>query len=147
MERLSISLDEGSLDIIKKYLPKYKGSKADLIRRALENLKEHEEIQERVPFEDIGIYLDFLSDYNTISGNTANYNEYGIFLDRSNYNTVSGNSLLGNEVCIAEKNCEGNVFENNDCGQDQGIPGYNLFFLLGIVSVGSIILIKKLKKY
>ena len=48
MERLSISLDEESQDIINNYLPKYKGSKANLIRRALEHLKYHEEIQKRV---------------------------------------------------------------------------------------------------
>ena len=61
MERLSVSLDDESIDIIKKYLPKYKGSKANLIRRALEHLKDFEEIQERVPFKDIDIYLDYLA--------------------------------------------------------------------------------------
>ena len=61
MERLSISLDDESQDIIKKYLPKYKGSKANLVRRALEHLKDHEEIQKRVSFEDIKIYIDYLA--------------------------------------------------------------------------------------
>jgi len=61
MERLSISLDEESQEIIKKYLPKYNGSKANLIRRALEHLKVHEEIQKKVSFEDIEIYIDYLA--------------------------------------------------------------------------------------
>jgi len=61
MERLSVSLDEESQEIIKNYLPKYKGSKANLIRRALEHLKDHEEIQKKVDFDDIKIYIDFLA--------------------------------------------------------------------------------------
>lgn len=61
MERLSISLDEESQDIIKTFLPKYKGSKANLVRRALEHLKYHEEIQKKVSFENINIYIDYLA--------------------------------------------------------------------------------------
>lgn len=61
MERLSVSLDDESLNIIKKYLPKYKGSKANLIRRALENLRDLETIQERASFNDINIYVDYLA--------------------------------------------------------------------------------------
>ena len=48
VERLSISLNDESSSIIQKYLPKYKGSKADLIRRALIYLNKCEEIQENV---------------------------------------------------------------------------------------------------
>ena len=61
MKRLSVSLDDESLEIIKKYLPKYKGSKANLIRRALEHLKDYKEIQEKVSFEDIKTYIDYLA--------------------------------------------------------------------------------------
>ena len=61
MERLSISLDEESQDIIKTFLPKYKGSKASLVRKALEHLKYHEEIQKKVSFENINIYIDYLA--------------------------------------------------------------------------------------
>jgi parallel beta-helix repeat protein len=89
-----------------------------------------------------GIEL-FVSDYNTVSGNTANNNYYGIFLDRSNYNTISGNIFLGNDVCITDSAGIGNVFENNDCGI---IPGYNLFFLIGTLSVAAILISKKIKK-
>ena len=92
--------------------------------------------------DENGIYVVY-SDYNTISGNTANDNKCGIFLFGSRYNTISGNTFLGNDRCIVEKDCEGNILENNDCGI---IPGYNLFFLLGALSVAVILTIKKLKK-
>jgi len=95
----------------------------------------------------VGLYL-YDSNYNNISGNTANNNiQYGIHLLSSDYNIISGNILLGNGKCIVETECEGNIFENNDCGVGDGIiPGYNLLFLLGILSVVAIILSKKLKK-
>ena len=89
-----------------------------------------------------GIFL-FESAYNTISGNTANNNGGGISLWNSDCNTISGNIFLGNDECIEENDCKDNIFENNDCGI---IPGYNLFFLLGALSVAVILIIKKLKK-
>ena len=93
-----------------------------------------------------GIHL-FNSENNTILGDTANYNKYGIFLESSNYTTVTGNKLLGNEVCINETDCEGNVFKDNNCGEDdEKIPGYNPFFLLGILSVAAILITRKAKK-
>lgn len=98
-----------------------------------------------------GIKL-WYSDYNLISGNTANNNiEIGIYLAYySNYNTISGNDLKGNDKCIEEYNCKGNKFSNNkycDYGEGDGrIPGYNLFVLLGILSIVAITLSKKLKK-
>ena len=61
MERLSVSLDEESLSIIEKYLPKYRGSKADIIRRALQYLKEYEETQEKTPLTTIRIYIEYLA--------------------------------------------------------------------------------------
>ena len=94
------------------------------------------------------------SDNNDILGNTVNMNEnYGIFLWTSNYTTVSGNELLGNLECIKEVNCKGNEFSDNDgCKYGEGdkeliIPGYNLFFLLGILSGVAFILNRKIKKY
>jgi parallel beta-helix repeat protein len=83
------------------------------------------------------------SDHNTISDNIANNNREGISLYSSDYNTVSGNILLGNDECIVENDCEGNILENNDCGI---IPGYNLFFILGILAIVVTIISKKLKK-
>jgi len=85
---------------------------------------------------------------NNIMGNIASANNIsGIYLSSSDNNIVSGNTLLGNRECIIEENCEGNVFENNDCGNgDRVISGYDLFFLLGILSVVAILISKKKKK-
>ena len=79
MERLSVSLDDESIEIINKYLPKYKGSKANLIRRALENLKELEMIQERASFNDINIYIDYLAKMEHIIVDIAHWK--AIFLE------------------------------------------------------------------
>ena len=94
-----------------------------------------------------GIYL-YLSGGNTVSGNTANYNEYGIYLCASDDNTISGNTLIGNNVCIYETyDCDGNIIKNNDCGGgDEKIPGYDPFFLLGILSAVAILMRKRLKE-
>ncbi|MHA2009667.1 MAG: right-handed parallel beta-helix repeat-containing protein [Promethearchaeota archaeon] len=72
------------------------------------------------------------SSNNTISGNTANNNSYGIGLTESDCNIISGNNLIGNFECIFETDCNGNVFENNDCGADirSTIP------ILGLVMIG-----------
>ncbi|HDZ17102.1 hypothetical protein LCGC14_1213810 [marine sediment metagenome] len=98
-----------------------------------------------------GIHLDE-SDYNIISGNIANNNTNGIHLDESDRNTITGNTLIGNTVCIVEVNCQENTFSNNGaCTYGQGgndiIPGYNLLFLLGILSVTVILTSKRLKKF
>ncbi|MEE9377332.1 MAG: right-handed parallel beta-helix repeat-containing protein [Candidatus Lokiarchaeia archaeon] len=86
------------------------------------------------------------SDFNIISGNTANYNEKGIDLYLSDFNTISGNSLIGNQVCWGESTCENNTFENNDCGYyQQPIPGYDLFLIIGVISIVSAIMMKKQK--
>ncbi len=90
------------------------------------------------------------SNNNKVLGNTVNYNnEYGIYLYlNSNNNTVSGNELIGNSNCIKERESEGNIFENNgSCnykGEDKklAIPGINLFFLVGIICIISLILLK-----
>ena len=61
MERLSVSLNDESLSIIEEYLPKYSGSKADVIRRALQYLKEYEETQEKSPLTTTRIYIEYLA--------------------------------------------------------------------------------------
>jgi len=90
-------------------------------------------------------YGIFLSDCinNTISENYANNNEYGIYLQFSYYNIISGNNLIGNNVCIDEFHCEGNIFLNNKCGSETVISGYNIFFLLGTLVVALIIIEKR----
>lgn len=97
-----------------------------------------------------GIHVEG-SDHNTISKNTINDNSRGIYLENSKYNIISGNNLIGNNECIIEENCQGNEFSNNgDCtyGQKNSVPiisGYILIFLLGVISVVSVIVSKKLK--
>ena len=73
MERLSVSLDETSIDIITEFLPKYKGSKAHLIRRALETLKAYEKMQDKVPISTIETYVDFLASMEHIIVDIAHW--------------------------------------------------------------------------
>ncbi|TFF88169.1 MAG: hypothetical protein EU549_03515 [Promethearchaeota archaeon] len=93
---------------------------------------------------------------NTIYNNTINYNEgYGINLIESNYTIVLNNLLIENvEGCINEVNCIGTVINNNICielpgngdGEEPLIFGYDIFILLGLVSIISLIVVKKIKK-
>jgi hypothetical protein len=62
MERLSISLDDESAKLIEKYKEKYGTSKADIIRRALRYLRMVEEATEKVPLDNIDIYIDYLAE-------------------------------------------------------------------------------------
>lgn len=99
---------------------------------------------------DDGIYIWFGND-NIISGNTINNNtSTGIYLVSSNTNQVSGNILLGNSICILEEGSQGNEFsDNGSCTygiEEAIIPGYNLFVLLGILSVTVILMSKKRAK-
>jgi hypothetical protein len=61
MERLSVSLDKESLDIINKYIPKYQGSKANIIRRALQILNGYEKTIDRISTESIEAYIEYLA--------------------------------------------------------------------------------------
>jgi parallel beta-helix repeat protein len=83
------------------------------------------------------------SDYNTISGNTANYNEYGIYLEFSCDNVIIDNILLNNTIADYY---EDDYCEDGNGDEEQPIPGYNLFLLIGILSVVAIIISKRVKK-
>ena len=69
----------------------------------------------------------------------------------SNNNIISGNIILGNDECIEEAYCEGNTFENNDCGKGNGIS-FEMILLISIISGGAmvgvvtILLIKHIRK-
>lgn len=93
--------------------------------------------------------LDFKDLENSlISGNDINYNKiYGISFIHCINNAIIGNTLIGNEKCFKEITSEGNIFEDNLC-RDRPTPilGYNLFFLLGILSIMVIIVGKKINK-
>jgi parallel beta-helix repeat protein len=86
---------------------------------------------------ECGIFL-YTSSYNTISRNTANYNQWGIYLLFSNYNTISGNNLIGNDECIVEFNCQGNLIQDNDCTLPPITPSLNYLPNILIISTAII---------
>jgi parallel beta-helix repeat protein len=101
---------------------------------------------------DYGIYLKN-SFENDILINFINYNIYGIYLRMSYYNTVSGNTLFGNDECIVEYRCDGNIFSNNFCsdGEDGADFPFELFISIlsisgGILILLTIVLINRRKK-
>jgi len=59
-------------------------------------------------------------DYNTVSGNTANDNDYGIYIEISNDNTISGNTANENSLdgiysyFCGYNNITENTANNND---------------------------------
>jgi len=61
MKRVCASLDDESLAIIEKYLQKYKGSRANIIRKALRCLEDYEKTQEKASLEKITAYIDYLA--------------------------------------------------------------------------------------
>lgn len=73
MERLSVSLDEKSLSIIEEYLSKYNVSKAGIIRKALQCLKNMEELREKIPLENIMTYIDYLANMEHIIVDVAHW--------------------------------------------------------------------------
>jgi len=94
-----------------------------------------------------GIYIERSND-NSISNNIISYNGHcGLILIRSHFNTISWNVFIGNDKCIREVECEGNVIEHNDCDTEEpAILGYNLFILLGVLSFVAIVISQKIKK-
>jgi len=94
-----------------------------------------------------GIHLD-ISSYGIISGNTANYNRYGIHLYKSHSNIISGNILIGNDECIFELECEENIFENNTCIKG-GFPSMLIIAIIytaGGIGLSVVIIVLLLKK-
>jgi len=73
VERLSVSLDEKSLSIIEEYLSKYNVSKAGIIRKALQCLKNMEELREKIPLENIMTYIDYLANMEHIIVDVAHW--------------------------------------------------------------------------
>lgn len=61
MKRICAKFDDEALAILEKYQTKYKGSTANLLRRALQCLKICEEMQEKAPREYIKAYIDYLA--------------------------------------------------------------------------------------
>jgi len=81
MDRLSVSLNEKSLAIIQKYLNKYDTSQADIIRRALNCMDIMEETTNRVPMEDVFVYVDYLADREHLILDIAHWKSIFIEID------------------------------------------------------------------
>ncbi|MFX1313390.1 MAG: nitrous oxide reductase family maturation protein NosD, partial [Promethearchaeota archaeon] len=65
---------------------------------------------------NVGIFLYSHSDHNEIKNNTINKNDLGIRLDTiCNYNNITGNTLQDNNWCIFETDCVGNIIKYNNC--------------------------------
>jgi hypothetical protein len=62
MQRLSISLNEKSVGIIKKYQEKYDTSQSEIIRKALSYLEAMEETTEKTPLDTVLAYVRYLAD-------------------------------------------------------------------------------------
>ena len=94
-----------------------------------------------------GIYIEGSND-NSISNNIISYNGHcGLILIRSHFNNIYLNIFIGNDKCIREVECEGNIIENNDCDTEEpAILGYNIFILLGVLAFVAILIIQKIKK-
>jgi len=96
------------------------------------------------------------SQNNTLYNNTIkNNSKYGINLDECNYTTVRYNMLIKNiDGCINEENCVESIFESNTCvevpsegnGEEPLIFGYNIYILLTLISILSLILVIRIGK-
>jgi len=94
-----------------------------------------------------GLKLYSKSHDNYIFNNTINDNKDGILLTESSYNTITNNTLIGNFNCIVEINSTENFIGNNTCenrvlNRSAIVIGYNLYFIVGLLSFISIITIK-----
>ncbi|MFW9828986.1 MAG: nitrous oxide reductase family maturation protein NosD [Candidatus Thorarchaeota archaeon] len=100
--------------------------------------------------DDKGIYLSH-SNNNILSKNNVNKNGYGLYLLLSHNNSIVGNNLIGNNICISEIDCEGNVFENNKCEQNLIFPFEWIILIAAfsgvtIISLTILLLYKRNKK-
>ncbi len=100
-----------------------------------------------------GIYL-INTNQSTISGNVANNNYIGIYLNFAHNNIISGNTFLGNTLWkLVTANSTGNVFTNNNYGQDNGEeptePPMDLMTIIiiaaiiGAVAIGGFVIVKQ----
>ncbi len=88
-----------------------------------------------------GIFLEGWSTWepgqnSTILGNIANYNHVGIRLEGTNNNIISGNTLIGNDECIVEENCQGNIFKDNDCTLTPSLNYLPSILIISIAIIG-----------
>jgi parallel beta-helix repeat protein len=72
-------------------------------------------VKNNITINNWGIQL-VESNNTTIKKNLVNNNIVGLLFERSNDNKIFDNDLCGNNVVKQEKNCEGNLFKDNNCG-------------------------------
>ena len=104
-----------------------------------------------------GIQLN-ASNSNRIYDNIAKNNTFGLLLNSSSYNCIYGNTLVNNTIdyfesgiCVGNGDCRISAAGGGGGGDDDGkddkeeatIPGYDIYILVGIISIISIVLIKK----
>ena len=83
------------------------------------NTIQHNEVMHN---DQNGIELYRDCDMNNITSNSINHNHlYGLYLRRSDNNSIIENNLIGNENCIYEINCIGNIFIDNICNRTNKI--------------------------
>ncbi len=102
-----------------------------------------------------GIHVFRCDNTDILNNYVYNNTEYGIYLDRSANCKINYNTLENNTICIGvhQDSCPGLEAIGNTCdwtpldpvgGGGEGIiPGYGLFFIIGIIGVISIILLKR----
>jgi hypothetical protein len=61
MRRVCANFDDESVIILEEYLAKYGGSTANLLRRALQCLKDYEDAREKASWDNIVAYVDYLA--------------------------------------------------------------------------------------
>ncbi len=105
-----------------------------------------------VDLNDDGISLISQTNDNVFINITDNIirnnNDTGIKIENSRVILVTGNFLRGNGDCIKEiGDTRGITIENNDCGEvgesNFIIPGFNLYLILSLIGIISLILIKR----
>ena len=96
-----------------------------------------------------GLQLRYNSDYNTISDNTFFNNKYCIVIGTS----CSNNEIYNNGVCdmytIDDGGDGGGDDGNNGNGtpsEELDIPGYNMLFFIGVISIVSVLIYFKYNK-
>ena len=98
---------------------------------------------------------------NNFTYNTIKFNNIGFDISYSDNNRIINNTFISNTRAIYEYgDCEGNIYEGNtivppssgggddddDDDKEAAIPGYDVFLLIGLISVMSIVLLINIKK-
>jgi parallel beta-helix repeat protein len=92
-------------------------------------------------YNDYGIYV-FKSNNNNITKNILTHHCVALYLERSNYSNVIENVMRQNLKCIEEVDCIGNLYRDNSCDLDDiqpAIPGFDIYFLIGIAFLFAVV--------